>query len=142
VKTYSAPLHPTLCFEPFFKMSRNVFDSSVVPVCFSAALDNEIHADCHNRVPLNADNSKVPKKVQRSRYKALRPYNWKQPLKNKAFLRSKGLQSAKRTKKKANFNAEADLSKHREIIPSLKRERGVLNDEDNFHVDDLFEETD
>ncbi len=42
---HSAPLHPitSLRFEPFYKISRNVCDSSVVSVCFSAALDDEIH---------------------------------------------------------------------------------------------------
>jgi hypothetical protein len=37
---------------------------------------------------------------------------------------------------------EPDLSKHGETTPSLKRKPTVLNDEDEFDVDDLFEETD
>ena len=37
---------------------------------------------------------------------------------------------------------EPDLGKHRETTPSLKRKRNVINDEDDFGVDDLFEETD
>jgi hypothetical protein len=31
---------------------------------------------------------------------------------------------------------------NRETTPSLKRKRNVVNDEDDFDVDDLFEETD
>ncbi|PMD23977.1 hypothetical protein NA56DRAFT_700437 [Hyaloscypha hepaticicola] len=183
-------------------MSRNVFDSSAVSVCFSAALDDEIHEieklspveerrppqlnggfaaalaleiegeykhvammkeDLEDkclrfaatlsdeedikasdlRIPLPVrEHTDVPKKVQRSRYKTVRPYSWKQPFKNKARLRSKGLQPPKRTNKKASSNTEPDLSKHGETTPSLKRKRTVLSDEDEFDVDDLFEETD
>ena len=103
---------------------------------------NAFVAECPSRVPYNADDPKVPKKVQRSRYKTVRPYSWKQPFKNKAGLRSKGLQPPKRTNKKASSNTEPDLSKHGETTPSLKRKRTVLSDEDEFDVDDLFEETD
>ena len=110
--------------------------------CPSLPFLNAFVAECPSRVRYNADDPKVPKKVQRSRYKIVRPYNWKQPLKNKARLQSKGLQPPKRTNKKANSNAEPDLSKHGETTTSLKRKRTVLDDEDRFDVDDLFEETD
>jgi hypothetical protein len=62
-------------------------------------------------VPYNADDPKVPKKAQHSRYNTVRPYNWKQLLKNKARFRSNGGQLPKRNNKIANSIAEPDLGK-------------------------------